>query len=235
MKTGVILLAQHRVPDESRIAGECADYIRSKGHPAVRVAYFRGSAPPFDVMQEMNSKGVDTFCILPLVVSEGKMSVWDMPAALHLPDNCGSWTMIGDRDVATRFATALGRDPRMATALVGREGEPDGSAILLVSRGSPHSTTAKVAEYYAEAFRQAGWRAECSFCTHGESPITAAGRLREEGYARFRVVPLYISFTGRSAVEVRDALAGPEVSYSEALGNVPAFRDILESKVPEGW
>ncbi len=235
MKTGVIVLAQHHTPDEVRIAEECAGYIRSRGHPEVRTAYFRGSVPPFDVMAEMNAGGTDTFCILPLVVSEGRMSVWDMPASLHLPDNCGSWTMVGDRDVATRFATALGKDSRMASALVEREGEPDGSAVLLISRGSPHSTAAKVAEYYAEAFRKAGWRTECSFSRYGESPESVAARLAAEGYGKLRAVPLYVSFTGGSADRVRASLTGAEVRYSEALGNVPVFREILESKVPEGW
>ncbi len=83
-------------------------------------------------MEAMHDEGVDTFCIIPLTVSEGRHTVWLMPGSVSLPDNFGLWTYVHGKDVATRFATALGSDARIAGSLVDREEAPDpGAAILL--------------------------------------------------------------------------------------------------------
>ncbi len=115
MKTGIIVLGQHSdSPGGRRVAERFAEHLESKGRKTVRVAYHSGSPGAEEVMLSMNREGVDTFSIVPLSVSEGRKTVWLMPKGLRLPDNFGSWTMIGGKDVATRFATALGADPRMS-------------------------------------------------------------------------------------------------------------------------
>ena len=114
------------------------------------------------------SEGVDTFCILPITVAEGNQTVWNMPKRIGLPDNAGSWRMVGEHDVATRFSTALGRDPRMTEAILDMLGAPsEGDGILLLAHGSELSMSAKTAEYYAEALRLNGWKAECGFARFG--------------------------------------------------------------------
>ena len=201
MRTGVIVLGQHSSsPGERAAAERCAEYMASQGRRNVRVAFHSGSPGSEQVMLEMNAEGVDTFAIVPLSISEGRKTVWLMPKGLRLPDNCGSWAIIGGKDVATRFATALGPDPRMASALTAREGDPgEGEAVLLLSRGSSHSQCRKTAEYYAEAFREKGWRAECAYCRHGTGVQEAVSSIVGDGYGRIRVVPLFIGFDGASA------------------------------------
>ena len=239
MKTGTIVLAQHSgSPGERRMAERCAGFLESRGRKNVRIAYHYGSPRSEDVMARMFDDGVDTFAIVPLSISEGRMTVWLMPDAMGLPDNCGSWTMMGGRDVATRFATALGRDPAMASALAEREGEPvEGTAVLVLAHGSSHSQCARTSEFYADALRRAGWRAECAYCRHDRGIKDAVSSLAEEGYGRIRVVPLFIAFDGRSASEARGILrdAGVEVEYSEPVSEIPLYLETLDAKVPEGW
>ncbi len=239
MKTGTILLAQHSSsPGERMIAERCAEYLRSKGRKDVRIAFHSGSPGSEEVMLAMNEEGIDTFAIVPLSISEGRKTVWLMPNAMGLPDNCGSWRMIGKKDVATRFATALGQDPRMASALVRREGSPeDGTGILLLSRGSTHSQCRKTAEYYADALRGAGWKVECGCCLHGRPIGEAVESLKDAGAVRIRVVPMFIAFDGRSAEESKSLLSESEmeIDYSEPLSEIPIYLEIVDNKVPDGW
>ncbi len=239
MKTGTIVLAQHSdSTGERRVAERCARYLEEHGRKNVRIAYHSGEPGSERVMLEMNAEGVDTFAIVPLSISEGRKTVWLMPKALRLPDNCGSWTMIDGKDVATRFATALGRDPSMASALAEREGRPDkDTAILLLARGSTHSDCARTSEFYADALREAGWRTECGYCHHGRTVEEAVEALVGEGYGRIRVVPLFVAFDGRSADDARKILSSisVDVEYSEPVSEIPVYIEIMNNKVPEGW
>ena len=239
MKTGIIVLGlDSRSPGTRRTAEGCAEYLRSKGRKNVEVAFLRGEPYAEDVMRAMHSDGVDTFSILPLSVSEGKNTVWLMPASVLLPDNFGSWTMIDGKDVATRFATALGPDQRMLDALVEELGPPsDGKGALLVSRGSPHSTTKKTAMFYVEGLREAGWKAEWCADKHGIGLEDAVESLKAQGVGKLKVVPLYVAFDGPSSERVRDALktTGMKADCLRPVSELPVFKEILDSKVPEGW
>ncbi len=239
MKTGVIVLGLDSDSEGCRSFTErCADFLREKGRKNVFAAFYRGTPYAGDVMREMHDAGIDTFSILPLMVSEGKHTVWLMPKSVFLPDNFGSWTMLDGKDVATRFSTALGSDPRMAKELVQREGRPEpGTAILLVNRGSPHSSAGRDASYYTEAFRQAGWDAECASAVNGNDVSKTARELVDRGNNSIRVVPLFISFEGKYPGIIKDQLdsTGCDISYSAPVSETPAYLEILDSKVPEGW
>lgn len=239
MKTGIIILGQYSdSPGENKLLTRCARYLSSKGRKRVCIAFHSGTPGSEDVMLQMNADGVDTYAIVPLAISEGKKTVWLMPKALRLPDNCGSWTIIDGKDVATRFATALGQDPGMASALAEREGRPEeGTAILLLARGSTHSTCSKTSEYYADALREKGWTVECGYCHHGRSVEDAARAILDAGFSRIRVVPLFIAFDGKSADRARETLSSvpAEVDYSEPISEIPLYLSIIDSKIPEGW
>ena len=236
MKTGIIVLGMHSdIPSEVAVAERCASFLVSKGRKNVRVAFHRGSPSSADVIERMfTEEGVDTFCILPLTVAEGNQTVWNMPKRMGLPDNAGSWRMVGDHDVATRFSTALGRDPRMAKAIVEHLGKPSqNDGILLLAYGSELSMSAKTAEYYAEALRDGGWIAECAFARFGRTVAEAMESLRERGCGRIKVLPLSITADGKY---MKNALtsAGPAEVLCPVSG-LPAFLEILDSKVPEDW
>ena len=240
MKTGVIVLGMDSgLPDGKRIAEKCAGYLVSAGRKNVRTAYHRGEPSSDAVMLDMFHQGVDTFAILPLTVSEGKLTVWEMPGKLRLPDNSGSWTILEGKDVATRFATALGRDPRMAEALAEREGNPaDDTGLLLAAWGSPHSQCRKTAEYYAGCLRDRGWAAEFGFTGMGvPSVLEAAEKLREQGALRIRIIPLMISADSPSlSGAFRNLVSlGFDAEMAEPISHIPVFMEILDSKVPEKW
>lgn len=234
MKTGVMVLGMHSgIPAEVSFAERCAEYLRSRGRKNVRVAFHdRDSCEVLEGM--FVSEGVDTFCILPITVAEGNQTVWNMPKRIGLPDNAGSWRMVGEHDVATRFSTALGRDPRMAEAILDMLGAPsEGDGILLLAHGSELSMSAKTAEYYAEALRLNGWKAECGFARFGTTAAEAAQALREQGCVTVRILPLSITASGE---HMRNAIAsaGP-AEVLEPISCLPAFMEILDSKVPEDW
>ena len=234
MKTGVIVLGMHScIPAEVSFAEQCAEYLRSRGRKNVRVAYHdRDSC---EVLESMFvSDGIDTFCILPITVAEGNQTVWNMPRRIGLPDNAGSWRMVGEHDIATRFSTALGRDPRMAEAILEMLGSPsDDSGILLLAHGSELSMSAKTAEYYAEALRLNGWKAECGFARFGRSSAEAAQSLRGQGCVRIRILPLSITVDGGYMQKAIESAGAAELL--EPVSRLPVFLEILASKVPEDW
>ncbi len=239
MKTGVIVLGlDSRFPGIRLVAEECADYLRKEGRKDVNVAYLRGEPYAEDILRRMHRDGVDTFSILPLSISEGRNTVWLMPASVLLPDNFGSWTIIDGKDVATRFATALGPDPRMLDAILTELGRPkQGEGVLLASRGSPHSTTAKTAGFYLEGLRNAGWKAEWCADKHGTPVKDTIYSLRSQGVDKTIVMPLYVAFEGPSSERIREKIesTGMDARFEKPVASLPVFKEILDSKVPEGW
>lgn len=239
MKTGVIVYGQHASSvKEKELAEKCAEHLRSKGRKNVRIGFYHGDPAVDAVLYDMFKEGIDTFVFLPLAIAEGRSTIWLMPAKVHLPDNCGSWAIIDDKDIATRFATALGRDPRMAETLCGKMGIPDDkTGILMLSYGSELSQSSKTAEYYAEKLRGAGWKVECGYSRYGTPVEEAIGRLVDSGVSGIRAIPLFISFDGVSVEPVRKKLedAPVEVTLEPPVSEMDVFLDILDSKVPEDW
>ncbi len=239
MKTGVMVLAQHSSSEGERaVAERCADYLRANGRKDVHIAYHYGTPSSDDVMESMNRGGVDTFVILPLAISEGKMTVWTMPKKIGLPDNCGSWRMMNGRDVATRFATALGKNYALADELIEREGPVRTDTVLLViAYGSETKECEDTARFYAEKFEDQGWMTEIAFCRHGRTVEEAIASVRSSGIDRMRVIPLFISFDGKAAVQAKKTLdsSGLDISYSEPVSDLVSFYKILDSKVPDDW
>lgn len=239
MKTGIVVLGQHSHSiNESRVAKRCVDYLESKGHRNVRMAYHHGTPDSLDVISSMFlEEGIDTFAILPLNISEGNMTIWNMPKKIGLPDNSGSWTLIGGRDIATRFATALNFDKRMADAIVRQLGEPDDSTgILFLIRGSRLSQAERTAEHYSDCVRAFGWKAAYATAQAGSISAALEG-LRGEGATSVRVIPLYVGFDGPSSKHALRNLEGSgiETIVEPAVSEMQEYYEILESKVPEGW
>lgn len=239
MKTGIVVLGQHSHSiNESKVANRCADYLEDKGHKNIRIAYHYGTPDSFDVISSMFlEEGIDTFAILPLNISEGNMTIWNMPKKIGLPDNSGSWTLIGGRDIATRFATALNRDQTMAGAIVKQLGQPDGrTGVLFLIRGSRLSQAEKTAKYYSDEARASGWKSVHATAQPGSMPA-ALEDLRSEGVTSVRVVPLYVGFDGPSSDYARGELerSGMEAIIEPVVSEMQEFYEILESKVPKGW
>lgn len=239
MKSGIIVLAQHAGSEGERsVAERCANYLRSNGRKNVHIGYHYGTPSSDTVMESMNRDGVDTFVVLPLSISEGKMTVWTMPKKLGLPDNCGSWRMMNGKDIATRFATALGKNYALAEELISREGAVrQDTALLILAYGSETRESEDTARFYAEELEGCGWRTEIAFCRHGRSISEAIQSVKGSGISRIRVIPLFIAFDGMAASQAKEKLdsSGMIVSYSRPVSDLVSFYKILDSKVPDGW
>ncbi|MBR4504274.1 MAG: hypothetical protein IKP20_04815 [Candidatus Methanomethylophilaceae archaeon] len=241
MRTGIIVLGQNSdSPGGKLMAEECAEYLISRGRKNVRIAYHKGSPNSSDVISEMcHKEGIKTFSILPLAISEGQTTVWDMPKRLSLPDNAGSWTILDGTEIATRFSTALGFDPRMAEAIRESLGEPrEGDAALLIAHGSKMSHCRKDMESYSEFLEDKGWPAAVRYSRIGEPDAeTAIKKLISDGAKRITAIPMFVSFDGPSAVRCAEALknAGAETRIADPISHLNAFKEILDSKVPEDW
>ena len=239
MKTGCMIYGLHsRSLEERHLAYEIADALTSRGRQNVFVSFLDDD--PYSVMvNKYEKEGIDTFVIIPLCISEGKQTVWDMPAAIHLPDNSGSWTMVGEHDVATRFATAMGRNQNIAEALAKRLGEPDdATGILILAYGSNLSQCSRTATYYSDHIRDKGWKTAYGFTRIGGPDVKqAAEELLSKGCSKIITIPLFITFSGSSAEKARTTLAesGAEVSFIEPVSHLPEFLDVIDSKIPEGW
>lgn len=241
MRTGVIVLARSTVTD-GKVAQRCADYLSSKGRKDVRIGYWKQKPDVFDLMTSMHDEGIDTFSILPLSISEGKNTVWLMPKAVSIPDNCGSWTMIDGKDVAIRFATALGADDRMADAILEKLGKPEKDvSVLIVTRGSPFSYSKKDVEYYSSVFRDAGWDVLSVSLHHGDGFGALTDHLRSAGIRKMKVVPFLVSSESRSfgqmEADIRKISENLRIDIEilPPVTDLPQYLDILDSKVPKGW
>ena len=226
-------------PEERDLADRTVRYLESKGRSNVFSAFLYGDDPYHVMSSKFEEEGVDTFAVIPLCISEGKLSIWDMPAAIHLPDNSGSWTMVGEHDVAIRFTTAMGRSPAIADAIADGLGDPeDGTGILVLAYGSDLSQSASTAEYYRDRIQSRGWKAACGYTGRGSPDAEEAARgLLSEGCTEITVVPLFTTFTGKSASKARSILDGMEadIRYTEPVSSLDEFLELIDSKVPEGW
>jgi len=238
MKTGIIVLGNHSSEECIEVAERAAEYLSSNKRKNVRIAFHEGTPSSDAVMEEMNLEGTDTFVILPLAISEGKTTVWEMPKKLGLPDNCGSWRMMNGKDVATRFATVLGCNHALAEELVQREGDVrEDTALLLISFGSHDEDAVRVADYYRDELQNAGWMTDTCYCRHGRRIEEALDSLKQKGFSKVRVIPLFVAFDGKSATLAKRKLdsSDMEISYSEPVSRLESFYRILDSKVPDGW
>ncbi len=236
MKVGTLILAINSTPSENKVALRVKEYLLSKERKNVFIGYHNGTPDCYEIFLEMNRQGIDTYCILPLTVAEGNLTIWDMPKHLSLPDNSGSWTMIGNHDVATRFSTALGCEPSIGIAMEKELGEPEPDVgVVVMAHGSKLSLSEKTAEYYAEYLRNLGWNAVTAFARHEPRTTSEAENLlKEKGCTSLKVVPLFITAEGASYKESLSKLSLP-FTVIKPLSEYPEFYEILNSKVPEDW
>ena len=235
----MILGMDPSLPGCTEVAERCSDYLSGRGRKNVHVAYHKGSPGSRDVMESMfHDEGIDTFCILPLCIAEGQLTIWNMPASLHLPNNSGSWTMIGDDDVATRFATAMGADERIASEILRSLPEnTDKEGVVIISYGSKLSQSAKTSAYYRDFLRDRGWDAECCSTVFGTDAKEAVSALMGRGRSILHIIPLMISSQSDSFVRTIDRIKamGCRLVLHEAVTASEVFYEIMDEKVPEGW
>jgi sirohydrochlorin ferrochelatase len=245
MKTGVIVLA-HR-PDESvvPVAEWYARELEKRGHRNVHVAYHSGDPNIRDVLKEMNVHGENnTFVVLPLLVAEGNLSVWNMPKNMGMPDNSCSYTYLTGTHIAIRFATTFGRINALSETLLKRlreAGAEESDGILLVARGSKLSMNLTAADKHAWYISQHGYTivSYASLNYGGPSVADAMDELVKKGAKRVVILPMFL-YEGKSVKEtipslVEDSNPGVTIVYAEPLGTDELLLNDMDRKIPEGW
>ena len=239
MKTGVIVYGTDSDnPSECATIEGIVSFLDARGHKNVRAGFYHGDPGADKVMYEMFEDGVDTFAILPMVLAEGRMSIWLMPEKIHLPDNCGSWTIIDGKDVATRFATALGFDVGIASDILKSIGSPErGKGVILIARGSPLSICEKTVKSYVKFLQEAGWTAECAFMKHGRTIHEVIEDISSKGINDVCVVPMFIGPSEKTLDAITGSISdkGMKINICPKISEFDSFLAALESKIPNGW
>lgn len=245
MKTGVIVLVQNCNDYTRPVAEWYAQKLSERGHQDVNVAYHNGEPDILTVLRRMNVHGQqNVFIVLPLLVSEGNLSIWDMPKRMGMPDNSCSYTYITGTHIAIRFSTAFGKSEALSRTLLKRLEEASASTddgILLVTRGSELGYAMEDAEHHCRYLSKHGFpNTACVAVKHG-SPSISEGmkKLKENGAKRVIILPMYIfrskSVTDAIPSQVSECSIDIPISYAEPLGCEELLLDELDSKIPEGW
>ena len=245
MKKGVIVLAHRADGSSVPIAEWYAEGLRARGHADVHVAFHDGDPNIADILKEMNVHGMNnTFIILPLILSEGNLTVWEMPKRMGMPDNSCSYTYLTGTHIAIRFSTAFGSCEAVPKALLQRleeAGATENDGILLISHGSKMSMCGKDMEHHMRYLSEHGFPllTACVLENEGQSLEDGIETLIDRGAERIVLLPVFI-FGGRSVTETipekvcKMNLSIPVV-HAECIGRSQYLLDELEGKIPEGW
>ena len=83
MITGVMVLGfDSEIPECRRVTEECVRRLAERGHSNVVRAFYRGHPSETEALDELTALHADPIVVLPLVVSEGELSVHRMPKAM---------------------------------------------------------------------------------------------------------------------------------------------------------
>jgi hypothetical protein len=240
MKGGTILLIRDsNDPSELSLAEKARSYLEDKGVLNIRIASHKGFPPIAEVMDSMFEEGTDSFAIIPMLISEGRLSTWIMPKEAGIPDNCGSWRMMGGQDVAMRFSTTPGVDRDLMDSVADSLGEPEkGTGILLIHYGSGLSMAAKNIGMYADRISKRGWPVSYAALSKGSEELERAVReLSEKGVSKVRVLPAFIHFDEdryRWALD-RVGRSFGAVEVLEPVSSREEFLRAIERRVPDEW
>ena len=240
MITGVMVLGfDSEIPECRRVTEECVRRLAERGHSNVAGAFYRGHPSETEALDELTAMHADPIVVLPLVVSEGELSVHRLPKAMGMPDNCCSFTYDSEgHEAAVRFSTSFNWHIKVTELLEKRimeAGGRSGDGILLIRHGSSMSYSAKDSAKHAERLREKGYTVEEASLSETGSIGKALSRLRAEVAGRIIAVPLTIVRTERSAQILAGASEGEEMTMAAPLGADGLMIEVMESKIPEGW
>jgi hypothetical protein len=237
MNIGVMVLGfDSEIPSSRRVTEECAAKLRERGHSNVTSAYYRGRPSEMEAVDLLTSLKADPIIVLPLVVSEGELSVHLMPKAMGMPDNCCSYTRDSQgREVAVRFSTSFNWNTKVTELLEKRiraAGGRPGTGVLLLHYGSRMRYPVKDSAKHAERLREAGYIVEEAALSDLRSIRERWSKLRSEA-SEIVGAPLMRSWSERSDRTLKEAVGDPGIAIAEPLGSDDLVIDILESKIPE--
>ena len=240
MKTGVILFA-YKSDDGTRSVVEWyAERLREKGHIDVNTAFFSGEPGIVETLKKMNVHGMNnTFVVIPMVLSEGDLTVHRMPEQMGMPDNSCSYTYITGTHIAIRFSTTIGGSEALSRTLLNRLKEVSASSsdgVLILAHGSRLSMKSSDVKKQADHLSKNGFpNTEYALMEHSDYPIESAmDSLIKNGAKRIIVLPLFLSKSKESIEPLIQKSAVPIV-LANCIGTDENILEEIDQKIPEGW
>ena len=240
MKTGVILFA-YKSDDGTRSVVEWyAERLREKGHIDVNTAFFSGEPGIVETLKKMNVHGMNnTFVVIPMVLSEGDLTVHRMPEQMGMPDNSCSYTYITGTHIAIRFSTTIGGSEALSRTLLNRLKEVSASTsdgVLILAHGSRLSMKSSDVKKQADHLSKNGFpNTEYALMEHSDYTIESAmDSLIKNGAKRIIVLPLFLSKSKESIEPLIPKSAVPMV-LTNCIGTDENILEEIDQKIPEGW
>lgn len=190
---------------------------------------------------------VDEVVAVPLFFSPGRIPDADVPRMLGLEEGATSGTVsVESKRVKVRMGWPFGNDPLMRGVIgtvLARENASEGTAVMLIGRGSMDGKDAATVEFNAGIVREYGL--DAFTCFNDTSKPTVEGtleRVLSEGYKDVLAIPMYVSPDAQTQVEIPRRLGleagsremliyregGPaRLKYASEIGLEPGIADIV--------
>ena len=240
MKTGVILFA-YKSDDGTRSVVEWyAERLREKGHIDVNTAFFSGEPGIVETLKKMNVHGMNnTFVVIPMVLSEGDLTVHRMPEQMGMPDNSCSYTYITGTHIAIRFSTTIGDSEALSRTLVKRLEEVSASSsdgVLVLAHGSRLSMKSSDVKKQVDYLSNNGFpNTAYAMMEHDDSSIgSAMESLIAKGAKRIVVLPLFLS-KSKESIEPLIPESSVPIVLANCVGTDDNILEEINQKIPEGW
>ena len=201
-----------------------------------------------DALSYLSEEDVEQIVVIPFFFASGVFSEKMVPRKLGLGEGSRDGAItIGGRAVEVRIGTPFGNDPRMKDVIgqvLERESAQAGrTAVMLIGHGSKDGANSKAVEYNADIARGFGFDAFPCYNEMVEPTVEDALRdILDRGYGDILAIPLFVSSSHHSVVEIPEKLGveegsrertfefnGRDVSirYSREIGLEPGIAEIL--------
>lgn len=195
---------------------------------------------------------VEEVVVIPLFFASGMFSEKVVPKMIGLGEgNRGGTVEVDGKCVRVRVASPFGTDPHMrgviGSVLGQYSAEPDRTAVMPIGHGSKDGVNSRTVEYNAGIVSELGFDAFPCYNEMNEPTVEQAlRRVLDEGFDDILAIPLFVSSSHHSVVEIPEKLGLEEGSrertfehngrtvslrYSTEIGLEPGITDILYKMV----
>ena len=201
-----------------------------------------------DALSYLSTGDVERIVVIPFFFASGMVSEKMVPRKLGLEEGSRKGTITVDgHPVNIGIGTPFGNDPLMGNVLrqvLERESaEPGRTAVMLIGHGSKDGANSKAVEYNAELVRKLGYHAfPCYNEMIGPTVEEAFQDVLDRGFSDILAIPLFVSSSHHSVVEIPEKLGlegnshersfgygdrAVSLRYSREIGLEPGIADIL--------
>ena len=155
---------------------------------------------------------VDQIVVIPLFFASGMFSEKMVPRKLGLDEGVREGTIpVDGRLVDVRIGTPFGNDSHMrdviSQVLERESAEAGKTAVMMIGHGSKDGANSKAVEYNAEIVRGLGYDAFPCYNEMIEPTVEdALSDIMDHGFSDILVIPLFVSSSHHSVVEIPEKL-----------------------------